>query len=377
MTVVRVKGFQIFSDRGGKLRCYHRKSRTAIDLDKLPLGSPEFLAECGRITAKQGAKQKLKSGTLGQLVTDYRASEQFVNLAPRTQKDYLGKLDYLQPLATMPLISIDAPFVVNVRDKAAKKHGRRFGNYVKAVMSIVMGWGVERGRLPFNPVSKIRDVRRKKGAPRANRPWSDAERFAVLDAAPHHLKVPIALGMYLGLREGDVLRLEKSAIKDGVARIVTAKAGVLVVLPVLSPLAEILAAAPKHKVSTVAATSRGEVWTESGFRASWRKLRIALEKDEMVDPGLTFHGLRHTVATILRNAGIEPRKIADVLGQQTEGMALHYSRSADLSKIMAEVSAVFERQEAETRARFVKQGPEKVSNDAKNEAAETDNYLAK
>jgi hypothetical protein len=38
MTIVRIKGFQIFYDRHGKLRCYHRASRKKIDLAKKSFG---------------------------------------------------------------------------------------------------------------------------------------------------------------------------------------------------------------------------------------------------------------------------------------------------------------------------------------------------
>ena len=38
MTVVRVRGFQIFKDRHGRLRCYHRKLRVTVDLKKTPIG---------------------------------------------------------------------------------------------------------------------------------------------------------------------------------------------------------------------------------------------------------------------------------------------------------------------------------------------------
>ena len=50
MTSVRVKGFQIFIDRHGRWRCYHRKTGSPIDLAKAPLGSAEFFAECARLT---------------------------------------------------------------------------------------------------------------------------------------------------------------------------------------------------------------------------------------------------------------------------------------------------------------------------------------
>jgi integrase len=58
-------------------------------------------------------------------------------------------------------------------------------------------------------------------------------------------------------------------------------------------------------------------WTDDGFRASWRKLRIALERQGLVGPSLTLYGLRHTVAVILRESGADERTIADALGQKT------------------------------------------------------------
>ncbi len=49
----------------------------------------------------------------------------------------------------------------------------------------------------------------------------------------------------------------------------------------------------------------------------------------MIQPGLTFHGLRHTVATVLREAGVDRESIATWLGQESVEMAQHYSRGAD------------------------------------------------
>jgi hypothetical protein len=172
MTIVRVKGFQIFKDRHGRLRCYHRKTRTPVALDKAPLGSAEFLAECARIAGlAEGAKEK--PGTLGLLICDYRKSPIFRDLAPRTCADYQTHFDYLRPIADTPLVRFDRPLVVRIRDRAAASKGRRFGNYLKATLSVIFGWGRERGYLVDNPASGIKAIRRQRGAPEANRPWSD------------------------------------------------------------------------------------------------------------------------------------------------------------------------------------------------------------
>lgn len=212
-----------------------------------------------------------------------------------------------------------------------------------------------------NPVQVVRDIRRPTGALRANRPWSDEERYAVLDAAPAHLKVPIALAMFCGMREGDALTIPRSAYDGRTIQFETRKTGQRISWPVPQVLRSILNEAISDDADTLATTSRGQEWTESGFRASWRKLRIGLEAEGKVEPGLTIHGLRHTVATILREEGFDDRTIADVLGQKTEHMARHYSRDADLTQRMAAVAERFDQAENKRRAKVVEL-PEKVSN---------------
>jgi hypothetical protein len=64
MTAIRIKGFQIFPDRHGKMRCYHRATRIAVDLTKSPIGSAEFFAECARITQLAKVSGPPKRGTL-------------------------------------------------------------------------------------------------------------------------------------------------------------------------------------------------------------------------------------------------------------------------------------------------------------------------
>ena len=102
------------------------------------------------------------------------------------------------------------------------------------------------------------------------------------------------------------------------------------------------------------ANSNGLPWTESGFRASWRKLRIRLEREKKINEGLTLYGLRHTVAVILREARADERTIADALGQKTIEMARHYAEGADLKRKMRGVVAEFDREVNRRRTEAVK-----------------------
>jgi hypothetical protein len=119
--------------------------------------------------------------------------------ACHTKSDYQAVFDYLKPIADTPLIRFDKPLVVRIRDKAAQDKGRKFANDVKARFSGIFGWGSERGYLATNPASGIKDIRRRKDAPDANRPWADEERDAVLGACPAHIRPAIALMMFTGL----------------------------------------------------------------------------------------------------------------------------------------------------------------------------------
>ena len=119
-------------------------------------------------------------------------------------------------------------------------------------------------------------------------------------------------------------------------------------------LKSILDQAPPSSASTLAVNSRGQSWTEDGFRTSWRKLRLSLEAAGKVQSDLTIHGLRHTVATILREEGFDERTIADALGQKSESMARHYSRDADLTRIMTTVVESFDAAENRRRTKVVK-----------------------
>lgn len=146
----------------------------------------------------------------------------------------------------------------------------------------------------------------------------------------------IALMMFTGLGPKDALTLPRMFAKGGEIATRRTKTGEPVFWPVTAPpLKAVLRASPRHDAATLCASSNGRPWTISGFRASWRKVRIKLEKDELIGPGLlTLYGLRHTVAVILSELGYDERMVADALGQKTIEMARHYAKGANLTRKM-------------------------------------------
>jgi integrase len=229
-----------------------------------------------------------------------------------------------------------------MRDRIAAKHGRRQANYVMAVVSVACEHGKEHGIVAVNPVKGVKRLRRDRSLSTANRPWTRDERRVVLHEAPIQLRVPIALAMFTGLRKSDVLSLTKKATRSGRIWRRTGKTGQEVSLPMHPDLIQILDEAPRHEAITLAATTNGTPWTVSGFNATFIKTIRRLTKQGKVEPGLTFHGLRHTCGTTLVEAGFDIDSVRRWLGQKTLAMAVHYSATADTSDRLAQMMAQFD-----------------------------------
>ena len=334
----KIKGLKRYTAKG-EVYCYDRA--TGVRLLEA-FGTPAFLEELRVLRENAAGRPAAIAGTLGAAILVYREHHRWTDLAPRTKLDYEKVLAYLEPLSRMPLLQIDRAFIAGLRDRTYTKRKRRFANYVLAVLSAVFSVAAERGLMKDNPAQGVRLIPRPKGAAKANRAWKPAERDAVMDAAPSVLRLPIAIGMYAGLREGDVIRLPRNAVKDGWLTAKTGKAGVDIAWPVHSELAAILEAAPKHDAITLVASSRGRPWTEDGFRSSFFRLIRRLHDEGMVGAGLTFHGLRHTVGALLKEDGASDEDIAIALGQKTTAMARHYSAEANTRTRMTAATVHFD-----------------------------------
>jgi integrase len=345
-TVVRVKGIKRYRHpKTGRWYCYHRKSGTRISAE---IGSTAFFSE---IAALEGAAKALEPlpGTLGLVINRYMNSPDWGSLRPKTRLSYQRAFAVLKPLYDMPLTRLDRAFIFELRDKKIlPKHGTWLANYTITVLTIALRFAEDRRWLSENPLAqKIKRIRVARDSRAGNRPWTEEECRVVVERAPAHLLVPIALAMYAGFRKADFLTMTMASVKDGAISVRTSKRGVPVTIPIHPTLQRAIAARPKTDALQVAVNSHGAPWTETGFNASFRTFKKGLEKEGLVAPGLTPHGLRHTLATRLREAGADNRTIADILGQKSTSMAQHYSEGASLpehaQRLMAEIDPATKR----------------------------------
>lgn len=341
--VIRVRGVKAVRSKG-RLYYYHRKTMT-----RLP-GEPGTTIFMDRLRELESGSREPKNplpGTLGVLIREYRRSPEFSSLAERTRSDYQKLLDYLKPLDGMPIGSIDSGFLYKLRDKAAAKKKRRFANYVIQLLRLLFNWGIRRGLCERNPALAVEFIRRPRNAAVINRPWKIEELEVVLEASPPELRVAIAIGAFVGLREADMLRVTWACYNGAAFEVRQNKTGNSLWVLAHYRLCEILDAT-ERKSPIIVVGARGRPFTQNGFQRRFFGLIRKLVDAGKVEQGLSFHGLRHMVGTRLAEAGCDPRTIAAVLGQQTTAMADHYSRGADRKHL---AGAAIEKLEATDRAR--------------------------
>ncbi len=360
--IIRLKGIKRTTVKGHTYY-YHRATGKRI---KATAGSAAFAEEVARLDrqATEAAQAPHSAAnTWTWLVELYRGSPEWEALAPRTRRDYQQVFDYLHEpepgkpgMDAVPLADITGPRLIALRDKTFRKRGRSLANYVVAVVSLVFNWGRPRGKCGANPADGLPKIRRPRDARVVNRPWADSELTAVLAAAPPQMKIAIALGAYTGIREGDVLKLPWSAYDDEVVIYKHGKTGEPIWIPAHRDLRTVLTAErqrltevaePPAPHFTIVTNSRGQPFTESGFRASFFKLLRDLQQKGKIAPGLTFHGLRHTVATRLADAGADERTIMAMTGHTTAAMVQRYTKSADKRRRATEAVRLLEGDESD------------------------------
>ena len=279
-------------------------------------GSPEFHASYNRAVE---SRRPAVSGTVQAILDAYQASSDFDALAPRTRSDYRKLLRVIEAeFGDFPLKAYEdrrtrGEFMA-WRDRLAIK-SRRQADYAFAVFARINSWAFNRGLVPINPCERAGKVYR---ANRSENVWTDADETAFLAKAPAHLHLALILALWTGQRQGDLLKITWAAYDGQQIRLRQRKTKVPVVVPVGAPLKAALDAAKtklaaipegKPRPLTILATENGTSWTESGFRASWRK---ACAKAGVV--GVTFHDLRGTAVTRLALAGCTAPEIATITG---------------------------------------------------------------
>jgi integrase len=286
--------------------------------------TPEFLRELNDRLAERKAGDRRK---ISGLCAAYRASDAWTDLADKTRTNWAPWLDKIQShFGCLTIATFDRPLIRPAirawRDKY--KATPRSADVGLQVLSRLLSFAAEEGLLATNATT---DVPRLYRNDRSSVIWTDADLKELAKHASPEIMWAARLAAMTGLRQGDLLRLSWSHIRENAIEIRTRKTGSTAEVPLYDDLRALLAEIPK-RATTVLTSTKKRPWG-SGFGASWQDAIKAAGIDKH------FHDLRGTAATRLYLADFTLREIAQVLGwseDRVEALLDRYVKKDELLK---------------------------------------------
>ncbi|MFG1340575.1 tyrosine-type recombinase/integrase [Xanthobacter autotrophicus] len=314
--------------RHGEFVWYVRRGHGPRIRLRAEYNTPEFWAEYrAALEGAPAATKAKKPQTLEWGIDLYRRSSAWaaLALATRRQSDNI----FLKVIATAggePLAKITPSVIVAGRERrAASPHAAN--NFLKT-MRRFFAWAVGDGALVATDPTKGVSLLKGRNDDIGFHTWTEEEvaRFEarwVLGTREH---LALHLLLYTGFRRGDVVRLGRQHVRDGIITFRTEKTGGVVTIPILPPLARAIDGADTGDL-TFLVTERGQPFVKESF-GNW--FRRACR--DAGCPG-SAHGLRKAGATRAAENGATERELMALFGWSTGKMAQHYTKAADARRL--------------------------------------------
>lgn len=371
MPVVRLKGLNRVKKtlKDGTVRIHWYAWKGGPKLEGQP-GTPEFIASYNRAVEQRRAP---RNDTLAGLVTAYKDSPEFAKLAASTQAEWRRWMDRISAdvaaddIGGLTLKALEdrrtREDILDWRDQYADRP--RTADYGMQVLSRVLGWAVDRGRLAINIAAGVEQLYK---SDRADQIWTGEEIAAYRAAAPSpEVSFIIPLACVVGLRREDLIKLTWAHVGDLAIVFATGKSRgrrsvTVPLLPDAKDLlaeikvqqdrrhAELVAVAAKKKQPappvclTVLSNTRGQPWSVSGLEHQVidTKTKAGVDKH--------LHDARGTFATRLRKAGLTAPEIADILAWDEKRVERILAKYVDRDTIVRALAERIARNESGSRS---------------------------
>jgi integrase len=196
-----------------------------------------------------------------------------------------------------------------------------------ATLRSLCRFAVKRGWLRTDPTANVR-LRAIKGD--GFHTWTDDE-IAQFEA--HHPigskpRLALALLLFTAQRRGDVVKMGRQHIRDGVLTVKQEKTGATLAIPVHAELARVLDATPSEHL-TFLVTTTGKPYGGNHFSESFREWCDAAG----LPKHCTAHGLRKAACRRLAEAGCSANEIASISGHASLDEVARYTKAADQARL--------------------------------------------
>lgn len=268
-------------------------------------------------------------------------------IAPSSYAAYEGRsrdfLKWLEAAARRPLAELETATFIRYRDHLAARLSPGTVNIGIKILRVIFEDARRDGYLSENPAKDCGVLKRNMDT-KARRPYTVEEIRRVLAVCDAEWRSMVFFALYTGQRLGDIARLtwENIDTTAGEIHLRTAKTGRPVRIPVCAPLQRHIEslpagddpAAPLHpRLAALAAVSRatlprqfGEILASAGLStAGTHEGRKKGRTARRTQNALTFHAFRHTAVSMMKNPGVSPAVVRDLIGHESAEISAHYT----------------------------------------------------
>ncbi len=285
------------------------------------------------------------------------AEKRKVDTALRTHQAYAQVArDFVKSLgarASMDISQLTKTDVVKYRDEVLARTSIATANKSLKYLRVALNAAYKDGVAQDNPAAKVDVIRRRLADITERRPFTVKEIKTIMTHAAGEWKGIILFGLYTGQRLKDIARLTWHNIdtENEELRFVTAKTGRRMSIPLAAPLLVLLQSMPAGddpsaplfpEAYAIASKEGSDSRLSQQFQGILVLAGMAKERGkEGTGKGrslrrtvsdISFHSLRHTATSLLKNAGVPEAVAMDIIGHDSEVISRHYTHIESKAK---------------------------------------------
>lgn len=254
-------------------------------------------------------------------------------------------LDSLGDRAERDISFLTARDVTTFRNELGLRLSTSTANTALKILRTALNQALRDGVIQVNPAQQVSTLK-DSGEKVKRRPLSVGEVKKVLNVANDEWRTIIMAGIYTGQRLGDIARLRWANVDlaRGEIMLTTKKTGRRIVIPIAGPLLKRLLEIPSPDTldTPVFATAFADVERDDDVSMLSQQFHEILVAAGLAQPQsrkptgkgrstrrkineLSFHSLRHTATSLMKNAGIPAAVVQDIIGHDSVAVSQHYT----------------------------------------------------
>jgi integrase len=272
--------------------------------------------------------------------------------APNTGTRYASAIkSFVQSLgsrADVDISAITSRDIVRFRDSLASRLSASSANDAVKIVRMALKDALSDSLVTANVALGVRPTKSAEESTR-RRPFTLPEIKRLLRAAHGEWAGLILFGLYSGQRLGDIARLtwQNIDLERSELALVTRKTKRRVQIPIAAPLQAFLLQMPvnddpkqplfpkANAAKRISSLSNQfyDIMADAGLvEARTHRSTGKGRSSRRVFNELSFHALRHTATSLMKNAGVSPAIVQDIIGHESPAISAHYTRIEDATK---------------------------------------------